>query len=289
MRFDTTLKEIFQTPPQRLLTILVGQEATELLTVEYPSVKKRLPDLVARLKDGSLFHLELQSHMEADMNWRMLEYYLLIRRQYPQAPLHQLVLFVGRDKPTFETNIAEKMLQFRYDLKDIRYVDCQMMLTSPRIEENLLAILCHLKNPQGTVREILTRIARLSPKVRADQLERLMILAGLRKLETVVQKEVKEMPISIELMDNDFWRDAFLKGEAEGKIKGVQEGRQEGRQEGAASVFVRQVEYRFGPLPNEIQELIDRADKATLEEWSLQVLEAKSLADLFDRVGIKKE
>ena len=61
MRYDTTLKELFQALPQRLLFLLVGMEAVELLPIEFPSVKKRLPDLVVRLSDGSIFHLELQA------------------------------------------------------------------------------------------------------------------------------------------------------------------------------------------------------------------------------------
>ena len=40
MRY-VTIKELFQSLPQRLLMLLVGLEATELLTVEFPSVKKR--------------------------------------------------------------------------------------------------------------------------------------------------------------------------------------------------------------------------------------------------------
>ena len=46
MRYDTTLKELFHSPPQRLLQMLVGGEAKELLSVEYPAVSMRRPDLV---------------------------------------------------------------------------------------------------------------------------------------------------------------------------------------------------------------------------------------------------
>ncbi|MBF0426773.1 MAG: hypothetical protein HQL66_13240 [Magnetococcales bacterium] len=45
MHYDATLKNIFQTLPQRLLLLLAGQEATDLLPVEFSSVKRRQPDL----------------------------------------------------------------------------------------------------------------------------------------------------------------------------------------------------------------------------------------------------
>ena len=70
MRYDTTLKELFQTPSSKLLELLTGLPAKELLTLEYPSVKSRRPDFVARLADDSIFHLEFQGEGEQSMPWR---------------------------------------------------------------------------------------------------------------------------------------------------------------------------------------------------------------------------
>ncbi|MBF0165817.1 MAG: hypothetical protein HQM01_15145 [Magnetococcales bacterium] len=41
-QYDTTLKDLFEKPPQRLLQILIGREAVELLPVEFASTQKRL-------------------------------------------------------------------------------------------------------------------------------------------------------------------------------------------------------------------------------------------------------
>ena len=72
MRYDTTLKTLFQAPPPQLLQLLVGGQAHTMLTVEYPTVQMRRPDLVVRLTDGRLYHLELQSANDPAMPWRML-------------------------------------------------------------------------------------------------------------------------------------------------------------------------------------------------------------------------
>ena len=73
MRYDLTLKDLFQNLPRRLLQLLTGSDAAQVFSAEYPSVAKRLPDLVLRLTDGRLYHLELQSDNDADMALRMLE------------------------------------------------------------------------------------------------------------------------------------------------------------------------------------------------------------------------
>ena len=66
----------------------------------------------------------------------------------------------------------------------------------------------------------------------------------------------------------------------EWKRQGIQEGRQEGRQEGESVVLVRLLERRFGSLPGWARDKITQADTETLEEWSLRILEAKSLEDV---------
>ncbi len=268
MHYDTTLKEILQALPQNLLRLLVGQEGAELLNIEVPAVKKRLPDLVVRLMDGSIFHLELQSGPEA-MEWRMLEYYAVIRGIYPGVPLRQMVLHVGPGRSRSSSKITEPSLKFCYTVKDIQDIDCRHMLESPLLEENLLAILCHPENNRQTIREILTRMARSSPKNRADTLEKLVILAGLRNLEMQVKEEVENMAISVNVLENAFLRDIFGKG------------RQEGRQEEAAALLLRQLARRFGELPAWVDEKIANADLDSLETWSLHIFDARSLDELF--------
>lgn len=69
-----------------------------------------------------------------------------------------------------------------------------------------------------------------------------------------------------------------------GRQEGLQEGRQEGLQEGLrkgeAAVLTRLLERRFGTLSDEIVSRIGAADTATLEEWTLRVLDASSIADV---------
>ena len=199
----------------------------------------------------------------------MLEYYALIRSLYPDAVLIQQVLYVGSKHPTLTTNIAESTLQFRYSVKDIQDIDCQQMLTGGCLEENLLAILCRQEDERKTIRVVVARIADLPPKAKADALEKLVILAGLRKLETAVKEEVKEMAISVDVMENAFLRDLFLDGE------------QKGHHERAAMTLLNQVQRKFGDVPSWAHDRIARADLPTLEEWSLRFVDAKSLEDVF--------
>jgi len=273
MRYETTIKELFQTLPQILLKLLVGQEATELLTVEFPSIKKRLPDLVVRLISKNIFHLELQSDSNEVMDWRMLEYYALIRQRYKNYKIIQRVLYVGSGKPHFPTKIDEGGIHFEYTVIDIRDIDCHLMLASPCLEENLLAILCRLEDERETIREILSRIANLPSKARADALEKLVILAGLRKLETTIKEEVKKMGISVDVMENAYLRELFMEGE--------RKGRQEGLQKGEGAMLLRLLQQRFDEVPTWARDKISKANLPALEAWGFRFVNAKSLKEVF--------
>ena len=54
-----------------------------------------------------------------------------------------------------------------------------------------------------------------------------------------------------------------------------------GERKGKASTLLSQLQRRFGELSNETREKISNADLPTLEEWSLRILDAKFLEDVF--------
>ena len=281
MSYDLTLKTLFANAPERLIESLLGSPLAiaELLTVEYPAVRVRRADLVARLADGRLLHLELQSTSE-DISWRELEYYALIRRTYDQPPL-QIVLYVGSGKMRIPSGIEEENLKFRYRVVDIRELEGEPLLASNSVEDNLLAVLCRLPDSREAVRRIVRRIAALPPVERQDAVAKLLILSGLRGLNQVVREEVQDMPITFDIEENPFLRELYQKakreGEQEGREEGRQEGRQAGRAEGEQTILRRQLERRFGLLPAWAVDQIERADTALLEVWGLRLLEARTL------------
>ncbi|HEY9279758.1 MAG TPA: DUF4351 domain-containing protein [Eoetvoesiella sp.] len=71
------------------------------------------------------------------------------------------------------------------------------------------------------------------------------------------------------------------KGRLEGLDEGKLEGRVEGRVEGEASLLQRQLTRKFGPVPEALQQRIQTATLVQLETWSLNILDASSLDEVF--------
>jgi len=287
MKFDVTLKALLQKAPRKLLEILVKSQAQEILTVEYPSVKDRRPDLVVRLTDKRLYHLELQTANDVTMPQRMLDYFALILNTYHQEPLQQ-VLYVGDKTLKMANRLTLNKLQFEYEVVDIRTIDCRPLLESPDIEDNLLAILCRIEGKEReVVRQILYRITQINSKERRDLIEKLLILTGLRNIDIqeLVKWESHKMPITVDMSETIWGQELFnnglLEGERRGLLEGERRGEHKGQLKGEILILQRLLIKRFGILPNWVDEKMAQAQSEQLEQWSLRLLDANTLEDVF--------
>ena len=282
MQFDTTLKELFLATPRSLVEQLTGGKVEVWLMNEQPSVKVRRIDLVARLTDGRILHVELQEDDDPNMPWRMLEYYAPLRLTYEQEPW-QIVLYVGAGKPKRMIHIREKRLRFSYDVVDIRQLNAEPLLESDELSDNLLAILCNVKDVRAVSRRILQKLGALPMKQARDAAFKLTILSKLRRAEKIVLKEVETM-ITITREDLREWpmiSDLMLSAEQEAEARGLKKGERTGEKKGqrkeALRLLSKQLEQRFGALPEWAETQLAIASLPMLERWSLQLLTAKSL------------
>jgi hypothetical protein len=104
----------------------------------------------------------------------------------------------------------------------------------------------------------------LPPAGREGALSQLLILAGLRRLEETVEREIEKMPVYIDLLKNKVLGPAFKRGMEEGEMR----------------ILRRQIEKRFGAIPNWAEERLAGRSAAELEELSLRILDVPSIEDL---------
>jgi predicted transposase YdaD len=275
MKYDTTLKTLFQRLPAKLLWLLTGSETAKLETIELPSVKMRRSDLVYRLPNGEIHHFELQSGNDDDMEYRMLEYYPHLCRLFDRPP-KQWVIYLGRTPLKMSGRLDHPNLKYQFEVVNIEDLDAEPLLNSDSIEDNLLAVLCHNGTRPETVRRILKKIAPLPEKQRKDRFAQLLILSGLREAEILVLKEVKKMSIEINILENSFLKGIYVDGEKRGEKRG------------AIRLLRRQLEERFGKLPKWALEQMEKAESARLERWGAKVLKAEKLEDVVPRPRSKR-
>jgi hypothetical protein len=280
--FDATLKDLFQRDRPTLLRRLSrGIRVTGFLNVELTRVEQRRVDLLVSLADGSLLHIEFQSARDPAMSYRMLEYWLLIKRQF-QRPLRQAVLMVGHaagGAGDFEVDD----LRFHYEIIELQKVDAEELIQTGNHGDLALAVLAG--GGDKRVREILERAAALKGPARDRLLLQVLILSGLRGISGKVEWELQSMSVTMPIAKHPFLarlsRQAFeegrAKGEAIGKAMGEARGEARGQAIGMSKVLREQLETKFGPLPKWADARITKAGPVQLGRWARKVLVAGSL------------
>jgi hypothetical protein len=284
---------LLQASSSSTLGQMTNSAVTRWLNVEMPTVQSSRVDLLGATAEDSLVHVELQATNEKDMALRMAEYALRIYRQFRKFP-KQTVLYVGERPMRMTASWAEPdptqpNFTFQYALMDIRELDATLLLESPRIEDNLLAILTGFEDPAGMVRQILQRIVKLEAPERRRALEQFLIISGLRRLGPIIEEEAQKMPILNDIMDHEVIGPAIRKGLEQGRLEGRQEGRLEGRQEGRQEAFQeasqktvrRFLEKRFGVIPPWAEARLAKLSVSELDDLALRIFDTSHLEELF--------
>lgn len=269
--YDIALKSVIRRLSAPVLEALTGFAIDRWHNVELPEVRSLRADMIGESKTGAIVHIELQSTNDADMALRMAEYALALYRLFRQFP-QQVVLYVGKAPLRMPESIDGPSVSFRCRVLDIRQLDGEPLLDSSNLEDNLLAVLMRLTDEHEAVRKILRRIAESEPSRRDVAVRELLILAELRHLGAIIEKETRNMPILDDIMDHEILGPAIRRG--------LQQGRQEGRQEGEQAIVMRQIEKRFGAVPVWARQRLEAMSAPDIEEAALRLLDAHSLEEL---------
>ena len=293
--YDIALKSVLRRLTGSVLRELTGFSVARWHNVELPVVQNRRADMLGETADGTLVHIELQSTNQAGMALRMLEYATAIHRQFHRFP-EQIVLYVGGAPLRMAKRITGPELIFTCRMTDIRSLDGEALIASSRVEDNVIAVLARLGNEREAVRRILKSIARSGQRRRATAMRELMLLAGLRDLGPVIEREAKQMPILNDIMDHPVLgrerkrgiligfeqgiEKGLEKGLEQGLEQGLERGLEKGREEGERQIVLRQIAKRFGAVPPAAKKRIAAMSAPKLERIALRLLDARSLDEL---------
>jgi hypothetical protein len=256
-QYDVSLKLLFHHSKGLLARRLFGGPVVEWVNVEQPKVTNLRVDLLARLEDGSLRHVEVQAKNDPDMGRRLAEYHLGFLRLLGQH-VEQVVLYVGREplrmSPVFET----PSMRYAFRLLDMREVDGEPLVASEDWGDNLLALLTSVEQER-----VLQRVERQIRSLQGEEQETaarlFVIVSGIIGLEGTVVRRLN----MIDIMENKILGPAILKGEV--------------------AMLVRLLKKRFGAVPDWVTEKLASAQEAELMEWCDRALDAQTLGEVFER------
>jgi predicted transposase YdaD len=274
LRFDAVVKDLFQRDLPTLLAQLAGPaEVREFLNVEFSVVEERVADLVLLLSDGSILHLDFQSHNDPEMPYREGIYGLMIGKRYRRRRVRQIVIYMGAARIRMKDALDLGGIQVAYQLVDIRQFDAAALLASGNPGDFALALLAH--GGVRKMREILRKANELPEPQRRRVFTQMAILSGLRGASEQLTMEMNSMGVYVEIESNAFLRNI--------RNSALAEGRNEGRVEGGASIVRRLLQSKFGPLPVWARQRLENATAEQAEQWSDRVLTARTLTEVLGK------
>ncbi|MBF0536461.1 MAG: hypothetical protein HQK90_15815 [Nitrospirae bacterium] len=271
------------------MKILTGFDTAKFLDVQFPDIRYSQPDLLVELPDDTLFHVEMQSNNDKDMDCRELEYLHLIYCDY-RKPVHQVVLYVGDGKVNMRNEIKMPDLHFKYHIVDIRTIDCRELLESDDPGDNILAILCKTDDADGTIKGILAKLYELPIGDRENYVLKLLTLSRLRGLTKTVKMEVKKMPVTIDITKDELYLDGvevgLLDGKREGKLEGLLEGELRGKREGLLEGIELGLELKYGLAGLELMNMVRAMNTVDqLENFKNLIKNSGSVDELKEFLG----
>ena len=254
-QFDVSLKLLFHRSKGLFSQRLFGGQVVEWVNVEQPKVTNLRVDLLARLANGSLRHVEVQAKNEPDIGRRQAEYYLGFHRLLNQH-VEQVLLYVGREPLRMTPLFKTPVMQYQFELLDMSSVDGEPLLASDDWGDNLLALLTPL-GQERVLRRVEEQIRKLNGEEQETASQLFVILSGIVGLEETVIGRLH----MIDIMENRVLGPAILRGEA--------------------TILSMQLTDRFGTLPQWVLEKLAGAAESDLFKWAKRVLSAPTLDDVF--------
>jgi hypothetical protein len=276
--YDVVLKLLFRSQSSLAVREIAGGPVKRWLDKELPAIRNTRADLIGETIGGDFVHLEFMSENQRFFELRMAGYYVEIYQSCGRHP-RQALVYVGRAKLRMGGHFKSPSMNFRFRVVDLRTLNGERFLKSDAVGDQILSILMRLKNHREAIRRILATITTLEARDREDALGQLMVICGLRGVETRVEEEIRKVPVLNSLLDHKVLGREFKKGLEQGEAIG--EARGEAR--GEAKMLRRQLEYRFKKLPKWVADKLATATPAQLEVWGERLLEEKSLAAIFGR------
>ncbi|SHI19874.1 Rpn family recombination-promoting nuclease/putative transposase, partial [Pollutimonas bauzanensis] len=298
------VRALFQGILPPALLAMLDLDTLEPLPTNYVSgwQRDRRGDLVWRVRrrDGIMLYLlillEHQSDQDRIMGIRIMGYSALLyeditMRDLVQPPPQRLppvlpiVLYSGESRWTAPTRVADLMDEAPPVLQpyqpDMRYLvldEGALVEQGGLPGDNLAGLLFRLEHSQGIeqTQELLQTILRLTRRPQYRELRRAFGGWVRHVLFARALPQAANLPDSDDLQEISTMLTTHSK-----KDWGYQ-----WRQEGAADMLERQMTRKFGSLPDTMRQRLREASGEQLEAWSLNVLDAAGLEDVFDRGSI---
>ena len=264
---------------------LLGESIT--LTTINPSelnVEPIRADSVMLLQSSEvILHTEFQTASDETMPFRMADYYLRLKRKFPERDIQQVVIYL---KPTGSLLVRQTSYQtpvMTHQFRVIRLWEepVEVFLSTPGLLP--YAVLSRATDKESVLlAEVVKELEQITnQREKSNLAAATSILAGLQLSEQTI-RQLMRSPV---MRESTMYQSILREGEERGLEQGLEQGLIEGRAAEGKALVLKQLTRKLGSLSAELSAKVSDLSLERLEALAEDLLDFTSTADLESWLG----
>ncbi|MBD2597537.1 DUF4351 domain-containing protein [Nostoc spongiaeforme FACHB-130] len=270
MSYDNTCKYLAETYPAEFAKWLLASDTTDniqVLKTELTLEPIRADSVTFIQIANQILHIEFQTTPQSmpPLDFRMLDYYIRLKRQYFWCEIHQVLIFL---QPTsseivYNTQYTDSNTIHKYRVIRLWEEEPTLLLANPALLP--LATLAKSNSPQALLEQVAAAVDMIEETDERQNISAcVQMIAGLRFEKNLITQIFREAI----MQESVIYQDILQKGEERGKKKE------------ALQLILRQLTRRFDAVNPRIEEQIQALSITQLEDLAEALLDFASQNDL---------
>ena len=225
-----------------------------------------------------ILHTEFQTVGDETMPFRMADYYLRLKRKFPERTIQQVVIYLKRTASNLVKQTSYTTPVMTHQFRVIRFWEepVEVFLSTPGLLP--YAVLSRASDKESVLAQVVSELEQITDsREQSNLVAATSILAGL-ELEEQVIRQLFRSPI----MRESTMYQAILR---EGEAKGLQLGLTQGRTVEGKTLVLKQLTRKLGSLSPEITTKVSALSLEDLEALGEALLDFTSVEDLESWLG----
>jgi len=233
-----------------------------------------------------ILHTEFQTVSDETMPFRMADYYLRLKRKFPERDIQQIVIYL---KPTTSNLVRQTSYQtplMTHQFRVIRLWEepVEVFLSTPGLLP--YAVLSQATDKERVLAQVVKELEQITDQREKSNLAAATsILAGLQLNEQTIRQLMRSPVMRESTMYQSILREGEERGLEQGLEQGLERGLIEGRAAEGKALVLKQLTRKLGSLSAELTAKVSNLSLERLEALAEDLLDFTSTADLKSWLG----
>ncbi len=265
-------------------TWLLGQSLT--LTTINPTelnVEPVRADSVMLLQSTDMIlHTEFQTVGDETMPFRMADYYLRLKRKFPEQTIQQVIIYLKKTNSNLvrQTQYQTPVMNHQFRVIRLWEEPVEVFLSTPGLLP--LAVLSQAVDKESVLAQVVRELEQIAdPREQSNLVAATSILAGL-ELEEQTIRQLMRSPV---MRESTMYQSILREGRAEGLEQGLEQGLIQGRTVEGRALILKLLTRKLGSLSPELTTKVSALSLDELEALGEALLDFTTVADLESWLG----